>query len=54
MAKKEVFNDIDDLDSEKVPVEEVNLAAVSDAQQMQDLAKPEDVPAPKKAGPVKA
>ena len=54
MAKKEVFNDIDDLDSEKAPVEEVNLAAVSDAQQMEDLAKPEDVPAPKKAGPVKA
>ena len=35
MADKEVFNDIDDLDSVPQPVEEVNLAAISDEQTMQ-------------------
>ena len=39
MADKEVFNDIDDLDSVPQPVEEVNLAAISDEQTMQELAK---------------
>lgn len=53
MADKEVFNDIDDLDSVAKPVEEVNLAAISDEQTMQELAKPEEAPAPKKAGPAK-
>ena len=53
MADKEVFNDIDDLDSVPQPVEEVNLAAISDEQTMQELAKPEEAPAPKKTGTAK-
>ena len=53
MADKEVFNDIDDLDSVPQPVEEVNLAAISDEQTMQELAKPEETPAPKKTGTAK-